>query len=56
MIFDRGYDDNKIIDYVDKSKNNFVIRMNDKRMFFFKAKRRTVWKKQKSEKEKLGCY
>ena len=29
MVFDRGYDDNKIIDYVDKSENYFVIRMKD---------------------------
>ena len=29
MIFDRGYDDNKIIDYVDKTENYFVIRIND---------------------------
>ena len=38
MVFDRGYDDNKIIDYVDKTKNYFVIRMNDKRNFLFKKK------------------
>ena len=30
-IFDRGYDDNKIIDYVDKSGNYFVIRIEDRR-------------------------
>ncbi len=38
MVFDRGYDDNKIIDYVDKAKNYFVIRINDKRNFLFKKK------------------
>ena len=38
MIFDRGYDDNKIIDYIDRSGNYFVIRMSDKRIFLFKGK------------------
>lgn len=40
MVFDRGYDDNKIIDYVDESGNYFVIRMNDKRNFLFKGKKK----------------
>lgn len=35
MVFDREYDDNKIIDYVDQSGNYFVIRMKDKRNFLF---------------------
>lgn len=43
MVFDRGYDDNKIIDYVDKSLNNFVIRMNDKRNFLFKGKKKNCY-------------
>lgn len=38
MIFDRGYDDNKIIDYVDSNGDNFVIRMKDNRKFLFKGK------------------
>lgn len=40
MIFDRGYDDNKIIDYVDKNGDYFVIRMNDDRTFNFKNKKK----------------
>ena len=44
MVFDRGYDDNKIIDYVDKSGNYFVIRMNDKRNFLFKGKKKNCYK------------
>ena len=40
MIFDRGYDDNKIIDLVDKNGDYFVIRMDDKRNFLFKGKRK----------------
>lgn len=42
-VFDRGYDDNKIIDYMDKSNNYFVIRMNDKRNFLFKGKKKNCY-------------
>ena len=40
MVFDRGYDDNKIIDYVDSNGDYFVIRMDDKRNFLFKGKKK----------------
>lgn len=40
MVFDRGYDDNKIIDYVDKNGDYFVIRMEDRRNFLFKGKKK----------------
>ena len=43
MVFNREYDDNKIIEYVDKSGNNFVIRMNDKRNFLFKGKKKNAY-------------
>ena len=43
MIFDRGYDDNKIIDYVDKNEDYFVIRINDDRTFYFKNKKRKCY-------------
>ena len=43
MIFDRGYDDNKIIDYVDKTENYFVIRINDDRTFYFKNKKKKCY-------------
>lgn len=43
MIFDRGYDDNKIIDYIDKNKDYFVIRMNDDRTFYFKNKKKKCY-------------
>ena len=52
MIFDRGYDDNKIIEYVDQSNNYFVIRMNDKRNFLFKGRKRMLIKKRLKEKAK----
>lgn len=40
MVFDRGYDDNKIIDLVDRNGDYFVIRMEDKRNFLFKNKKK----------------
>ena len=43
MIFDRGYDDNKIIDLVDKNEDYFVIRMNDDRTFLFKGKKKKCY-------------
>lgn len=43
MVFDRGYDDNKIIDYVDKNEDYFVIRVNDNRTFYFKNKRKKCY-------------
>ena len=52
MIFDRGYDDNKIIDLVDKNEDYFVIRMDDKRNFFFKGKKKIAMKWQLEEKTK----
>ena len=43
MVFDRGYDDNKIIDYVDKNEDYFVIRINDDRTFYFKNKKKKCY-------------
>ena len=43
MIFDRGYDDNKIIDYITKNEDYFVIRMEDKRTFLFKGKKQKCY-------------
>ncbi len=43
MVFDRGYDDNKIIDYIDKNGDYFVIRINDDRTFYFKNKKKKCY-------------
>ena len=43
MVFDRGYDDNKIIDYIDKNEDYFIIRVNDDRTFYFKNKRKKCY-------------
>ena len=40
MVFDRGYDCNQIIKNVDDSDNYFVIRMQDRRNFLFKGKKK----------------
>ena len=53
MIFDRGYDDNKIIDYVDQSGNYFVIRMNDKRVFLFKGRKKNAYNEALKRKGKV---
>lgn len=53
MIFDRGYDDNKIIDYVDGNGDYFVIRMNDKRNFLFKGKKKNCYTEAIKRKGKI---
>ena len=53
MVFDRGYDDNKIIDYVEESENYFVIRMNDKRIFLFKGKKKKAYEEALKRKGKV---
>ena len=53
MIFDRGYDDNKIIDYVDSNGDYFVIRMDDKRNFLFKGKKKNCYKEAVKRKGKV---
>ena len=53
FAFDRGYDDNKIIDYVDKSNNNFVIRMDDNRTFLFKGKKKNCHEEAIKRKGKI---
>ena len=50
-VFDRGYDDNKIIDYMDD--NYFVIRMNDRRVFLFKGKKKNAYEEAKKRKGKV---
>ena len=50
-VFDRGYDDNKIIDYMDD--NYFVIRMNDRKVFLFKGKKKNVYEEAKKRKGKI---
>jgi len=51
-VFDRGYDDNKIIDYMSKN-NEFVIRMKDKRTFLFKGKNKNCYEEAIKRKGKI---
>ncbi len=53
MIFDRGYDDNRLIEYIDQSGNYFVIRMNDKRNFLFKGKKKNAYQEALKRKGKV---
>ena len=52
-IFDRGYDDNKIFEYMSKNENKFVVRLDDERTLLFKNKRRSVEEVSKSRKGKI---
>ena len=50
-IFDRGFDDNKIIDYM--NDNYFIIRMNDRRVFLFKGKKKNAYEEALKRKGKI---
>lgn len=53
-VFDRGYDDNKIFDYMSKKKHKFVVRLDDERTLIFKGKRRSVEEVSKTRKGKIS--
>lgn len=40
IVLDRGYDDVKVIKFIDEIEDNFVIRMNDDRNFLCKGKKK----------------
>lgn len=52
-IFDRGYDDNKIFEYMTKHNHKFVVRLDDARTLLFKGKRRNVEEVSLSRKGKI---
>lgn len=52
-VFDRGYDDNKIFDYMTKNQHKFVVRLDDKRTLLFKDKKRSVEEVANSRKGKI---
>lgn len=52
-VFDRGYDDKKIIDYMSKEERQFVIRLNEVRELLFKGKKRKVGEVAKTRKGKI---
>lgn len=53
-VFDRGYDDNKIFNYMSKNNHDFVIRLCDDRTLLFKGKKRSVEEVSKSRKGKIS--
>ena len=53
-VFDRGYDDNKIFNYMSKNNHDFVIRLYDNRILLFKDKKRNVDEVSKTRKGKIS--
>ena len=51
-IFERGYDDNKIFNYMSKSGHKFVIRLDDERTLLLKVREKVLKKQQIQEKVK----
>ena len=52
-VCDRGYDDNKIFNYMEKNKHKFVVRLDDQRVLLFKGIRRNVEEVSKTRKGKI---
>ena len=52
-IFDRGYDDKKIFNYMSKKNHKFVVRLDDERVLLLKGKKRSVEEVAKSRKGKI---
>lgn len=52
-IFDRGYDDNKIFQYMSKNHHKFIVRLDDERTLLFKGKKQSVGDISKTRKEKI---
>ena len=52
-VFDRGYDDNKIFQYMTKNKHQFVVRLDDERTLLFKVKKKSVEEVSKTRKGKI---
>ena len=52
-IFDRGYDDNKIFNYMSKNGHKFIVRLDDERTLLFKGKKKSVKEVANSRKGKI---
>ena len=53
-ILDRGYDDNKIFNYMSKGNRKFVVRIDDERTLLFKGKKKSVGEVAKARKGKIA--
>ena len=52
-IFDRGYDDKKLLNYMSNGNRKFVVRLNDDRQLLFKGKKKSVEEVAKTRKGKI---
>ena len=52
-VFDRGYDSDRIIEYMDSQGNSFVIRMSNNRKFLFKGKKKKAMEEALKRKGKI---
>ena len=52
-VFDRGYDDNKIYDYMSENHHKFVVRLDNERTLLLKGKKRNVKEVASSRKGKI---
>ena len=55
-IFDRGYDMNRLFDFMNKHKKQYIVRMTEKRKVFFKGKWFKVTTLRDSRKGKLKSH
>ena len=52
-VFDRGYDDNKIFEYMSKNNHKFVVRLDNERTLLLKGKKRNVKEVASTRKGKI---
>ena len=55
-IFDRGYDMNRVFDFMNKHEKQYIVRMTEKRKVFFKGKWFKVTTLRDSRKGKLKSH
>ncbi len=56
MVFDRGYDDQKLFDYVLKGGDDILVRLKDNRNFIFKKVKRKLYDAYNSRKGKIKMH
>ena len=53
MVFDRGYDDEKLFNYVIKGEDDLLVRLKKNRIFLFKGKKKKLEESYNSHKGKI---
>lgn len=56
MVFDRGYDDRKLFDYVLKGGDDLLVRLKENRNFIFKNKTKKLYEAYNSRKGKIKMH